>query len=104
MIHARKDYNRMQDPALADPSLVAPGSTPIGADEPVCLFRAQDKHFIEVLKAYRHLVNTDYKSDNDEAMRIINSIDSHIALAKKWQEVHGSKTPDLAREEAATHQ
>ena len=98
MIHARKDYNRMQDPALADPSLLGPGATPIAQDEPVCLFRAQDKHFIEVLKAYRHLVNTDYKSDNDEAMRIINSIDEHIARAKEWQAEHGCKTPDLAKE------
>jgi hypothetical protein len=43
MIHARTDYNRIQDPALDDPSLLSPGSTPIAADEPVFLLRASDR-------------------------------------------------------------
>lgn len=38
MIHARPDYNRFQDPAIDDPSLLGEGSTPIRVDEPVMLF------------------------------------------------------------------
>lgn len=79
MIHARDDYNRMQDP-----------EGKIGADEPVCLFRAQDKHFIGVLKAYRDLVNSEPPTEG-----MLESIDAHIALAEQWQAEHGSKVPDL---------
>lgn len=43
MIHARSDYNRIQDPAVDDPSLLSEGSTPIGVDEPVFLLRAKDQ-------------------------------------------------------------
>jgi hypothetical protein len=43
MIHARKDYNRIQDPAVTNPALLAPGATPIAEDEPVFLLRAQDE-------------------------------------------------------------
>lgn len=42
MKHLRKDYDRIQDPAIADPSLLAPGCKPIAEDEPVFLLRAQD--------------------------------------------------------------
>lgn len=34
---------RIQDPGLADSTLLAPGTTPIAADEPVFLLRASDK-------------------------------------------------------------
>ena len=40
MIHARVDYNRIQDPALENPSLLAGNSKPIASDEPVFLLRA----------------------------------------------------------------
>lgn len=94
MKHARDDYNRMQDPALADPSLLGPGSTPIGEDEPVCLFRCQDVHFIPVLRAYRQMVNTG-GGDHDKAMTVIRSIDAHIVRAEAWTDSHPQKLPDL---------
>lgn len=78
----------MQDPALSDPSLLGEGSTPIAEDEPVCLFRAQDKHFIAVLNFYRDLTW-------DESREIADSVNRHIERAKRWQSVNGTKTPDL---------
>lgn len=50
MIHARADYNRIQDPAVQNPSLLTPGSRPIGQDEPVFLLRAQDVSAAETLR------------------------------------------------------
>lgn len=88
MIHARADYNRMQDPALNDPSLLGEGSTPIAEDEPVVLFRAQDKHFIAILGFYRDLTW-------DESRDIADSVNRHIERARQWQSVNGCKTPDL---------
>lgn len=49
MKHAREDYNRFQDPALSDSSLLGKGGTPILKDEPVFLLRAQDKHASKLL-------------------------------------------------------
>lgn len=91
MIHARKDYNRFQDPALDDPSLLSEGSTPIGADEPVMLFRAQDRHFIPLLEAYARLLCADSKAGSD----IVYAVEQHIEQARKWQRNHATKTPDL---------
>ena len=76
MKHAREDYDRIQDPA---------GKIP--ADEPVFLFRAQDKHFEEVLRHYRELVWLD-KGDQ----RIIDATTDHMALARQWPI---KKAPDL---------
>lgn len=42
MKHARRDYDRIQDPGLQNPDLVAPGSSPISQDEPVFLLRGSD--------------------------------------------------------------
>ena len=52
MIHARSDYDRIQDPAVNDPSLLSEGSTPIGEDEPVFLIRAKDKYAVMCLQAW----------------------------------------------------
>lgn len=76
MRHARADYNRIQDPAGKIPE-----------NEPVMLFRAQDKHFIKVLEYYKQLVKDD-KGD----YRIPVAVDEHIHLAKQWP---FQKAPDL---------
>ena len=76
MIHARKDYNRIQDPAGLIPE-----------NEPVILFRAQDKHFDRVLRFYRDIV----KTDNGDP-RIITAINEHLILADAWPK---KKAPDL---------
>jgi len=77
MLHAREDYQRIQDP-----------ENKIGALEPVLLFRAQDKHFIGVLRYYQSLVG---KGD------MYDCIDRHINIATQWQEHHGTKEPDLKK-------
>ena len=82
----------MQDPALADTSLLSPGSTPIAQAEPVCLFRAQDKHFIGVLTSYAVLL----EDDPATTPGMLASVNAHIELATAWQALNGSKTPDLA--------
>jgi hypothetical protein len=97
MKHARADYQRIQDPALEDPSLLAPGSTAISEDEPVMLFRAKDKHFCAVLEHYwRLLVN-----DPDAKPDIARYVAGHMGTALAWQEKNGCKTPDLPRKGGA---
>jgi len=76
MIHARADYNRIQDPAGLIPE-----------NEPVMLFRAQDKHFDRVLRFYRDIVD----ADNGDP-RIITAINDHLLLSDAWPK---KKAPDL---------
>lgn len=76
MKHAREDYNRFQDPENKIPE-----------DEPVMLFRAQDKHFISVLEYYRNLVVED-----DPGNPIVELVEAHIELARKWPV---RKVPDI---------
>jgi hypothetical protein len=96
MIHARRDYQRLNlDPALADPSLLSPGSTPIAEDEPVMLFRAQDKHFLTVLSEYAALITRDPYIPQRQASAMTATIHEHIARATAWQQKHGCKSPDL---------
>ena len=92
MIHARYDYNRIQDPALEDRNLLPDGSsTPIGADEPVMLFRAQDRFFVEMLDEYHKRLRGAGKDDMARAVEL------QIQRAKRWQEKNGCKTPDLPK-------
>lgn len=63
MIHAREDYNRIQDPAVEDHTLLGKGSTPIGVNEPVFLVRAQDKHAYKAVLAYTEAISQDPNVD-----------------------------------------
>jgi hypothetical protein len=81
MKHARSDYDRIQDPAGLIPE-----------NEPVLLFRAQDKHFIKVARFYQMLV----EEDDDGDMRIVTAIDDHLVRARNWPV---RKTPDMPRSE-----
>ena len=76
MKHARADYDRIQDPAGLIP-----------ADEPVMLFRAQDKHFDRVLRFYRDILSLD-RGDP----KIIAAIDEHLIRADAWPV---KKRPDM---------
>jgi hypothetical protein len=90
VLHARSDYNRIQDPALTDPSLLSPGSTPIGADEPVFLIRAQDLCAGEAVRRYADLAEAmGAASDLVEAAR------AHADRIGAWQSVHPAKVPDV---------
>ncbi len=79
MLHARPDYNRIQDPAGLIPE-----------NEPVFLLRGQDTVAPDVVYIW--------------ALRAeLAGADPHIILAardqadamRKWQSEHGSKIPDM---------
>lgn len=132
MIHARKDYNRFQEPkelmetiyalaaklqsgTLADDNELAEidktigdlnarykvpseGFTPIGEDEPVFLFRAQDVHFKGILNDYIKRLNADfalYGGDQESHDRMVSATDGQIARALAWERAHDVKTPDM---------
>ena len=79
MIHARDDYNRIQDPA----GLIA-------EDEPVFLLRAKDKFAPEVVAYWASLLQREGTQPEmaDMAMQ-------HSRAMKDWQHINGKKTPDL---------
>lgn len=79
MIHARSDYNRIQDPA----GLIA-------EDEPVFLLRAKDKLAPAILEAWARALE-DAGGDKD----MVNMAFDHAELMRSWQETNGSKVPDL---------
>ena len=70
---------------------IAEGSTPIGEDEPVMLFRAQDKHFTGVLEDYRVRL----ARDPEVSLGMPSLVRSHIGLAEIWQLGNGVKAPDV---------
>lgn len=79
MLHARPDYNRIQDPAGK-----------IGDDEPVFLLRAQDLAMVETLEAYVTAAARVGAKDN-----VFKAVNQHIARVKKWQRENPTKAPDL---------
>lgn len=101
MKHAREDYQRRfgHDPALDDPTLLSEGSTPIGEDEPVCLFRAQDRNFVLLLRGYESLLKHQGHDvvDREANRRIIESVNAHIGVASLWQQNNPDKVkaPDV---------
>jgi hypothetical protein len=93
--HARSDYNRIQDPAVKDPSLLGEGCTPIGEDEPVFLVRAKD--------IYAPHMCLDYAARMDAIgnVEMAESARRQANLMFEWQQRHGSKAPDLPKPVAA---
>lgn len=83
---------RFQDPALEDPSLLSPGSSPIAADETVMLFRAKDVLFLSVLLHY--MLQLEIASADKH---MIKTLDQFIRTARDWQEKnkHLVKVPDI---------
>ena len=82
MKHARKDYDRIQDPAGLIPK-----------DEPVFLIRAQDK---VGATAVHHWADLAAFAGAD--IRIVESARQQAAEMLKWHEAHGSKIPDMPQE------
>lgn len=82
MIHARKDYDRIQDPE---------GKIP--ADEPVFLLRAQDKVAPETVYLWAVAAK---KAGADE--EIVEHAFDHADLMLDWQKKHGCKVPDMPKE------
>lgn len=118
MKHARQDYNRIQDPALTDPSLLSEGSTPIGEDEPVFLLRGQDKLAADIVDAYasrlaEERINEEYNAADLEAEELSpeEAAKSRATASNLWEmEIicreqaskmrmwKGQKTPDIPNE------
>ena len=80
MIHARKDYNCIQDPrAIPSAKSSTPNPHAIPRDEPVFLLRAQDPLFDMMLTTYAmgaQLIGCD--------PRMIQSVIAHRELARLW--------------------
>lgn len=76
MKHARADYNRFQDPE---------GKIP--ADEPVMLFRGQDKHAATIVRHYARLVEVDGGDPE-----VVKACRAHADLMDAWPK---KKSPDL---------
>ena len=93
MKHARKDYDRIQDPALGDPSLLGEGCSPIAEDEPVFLIRAKDKHFVPMVIDYITRTVKDPGGD----LQTAEALSKHVVGALRWQEANGTKTADMPR-------
>lgn len=79
MIHARPDYNRIQDPAGK-----------IGADEPVFLVRAQDKSAPETLRFW---ADENIRNDGDPAASRL--AEQWADKMEDWQRANGAKPADL---------
>ena len=96
MIHARNDYNRIQDPAVNDPSLLSEGSTPIGEDEPVFLIRARDLLGPETVRAWADAyVKLGALCDPVTHQAVIEWADR----MEEWQNENECKAPDTPRSE-----
>ena len=79
MKHARKDYDRIQDPAGLIPQ-----------DEPVFLIRGQDEVGPEVLRCWATLAEL-AGADRE----IISKVMDHAEAMERWQIQHRRKIPDL---------
>jgi hypothetical protein len=81
MRHARKDYDRIQDPAGL-----------IGKDEPVFLLRAKD---VNAPMTLRHWVGLARESGADHVM--LEAVGKHAEAMEDWQRKNGSKVADTPR-------
>lgn len=79
MIHARKDYDRIQDPSGLIPE-----------DEPVMLFRGQDVLAPVLLAKYADLLR-----QHSAAPEMIAAVLSQEQLMRKWQLNRKCKLPDM---------
>lgn len=82
MKHARKDYNRIQDPANLIPE-----------DEPVFLIRAIDMAGPATLEDWATRV--EYLGASPD---IVQAARSHANAMRAYQAVNGAKIPDMPQE------
>lgn len=80
MLHARTDYQPIQDPR----------ENGIGEDEPVMLFRAKDAFAPLVLRAYADIIRQ--RADDPE---MVQAVLRHAERMEEWQKVNGKQTPDV---------
>lgn len=85
MLHARKDYDAIQDPREG------PGR--IADDEPVFILRAKDVNAPQVVRYWAA------RAEGSGADRdMIMAVERHADRMEEWQEKNGSKVPDTPRE------
>lgn len=82
MKHARKDYERIQDPAGLIPE-----------DEPVFLIRGKDVAGPMAVDAWADIAESVGASES-----IVAHARSHAKEMRAYQAVHGSKIPDMPKE------
>lgn len=80
MIHAREDYNRIQDPAGK-----------IGTEEPVFLLRAQDMTAPAIVRAWA----TEQKKYVHADQKAIALAEAHADRMEQWQRDHGCKLANV---------
>jgi len=78
MIHAREDYNRIQDPAGK-----------IGEDEPVFLLRAKDKCAPDAVRKWAELCK---ETGNKHMAQIAYDWANRMEI---WAGSNGAKNPDM---------
>lgn len=83
MRHARKDYERFQDPEGKIPN-----------DEPVFLLRAKDKYAAEAVLAYSQLILEDIQS-TPEARKCAQRAWTWAEEMRAYGERVGVKSPDI---------
>lgn len=83
MKHARKDYDRIQDPSNLIPE-----------DEPVMLFRAQDMYAPDALKAYAEHIRHDMQA-TPEALAVADRVMEWAHQMEQYALNHIAKSPDL---------
>lgn len=79
MLHAREDYNRIQDPEGKIPE-----------DEPVFLLRAQDVNAPEVVENWAFA--NELRGGDPKLSELARA---HAVRMREWQHLHGCKAPDL---------
>ncbi len=79
MIHARDDYNRIQDPLCKIPT-----------DEPVFLLRAQDINAPETLEFWANLAEK-----NNASPELVELVRNHAKAMLDWQRTKKCKVPDM---------
>jgi len=79
MIHGRKDYNRIQDPAHK-----------IGRSEPVFLIRAKDRAAAFAIEAYAI-----FAERQGATAEFLNNVKGWAQVVRTWQEQNLTKVPDL---------
>ena len=82
MIHARKDYNRIQDPGGK-----------IGEDEPVFMVRAKDELAPKIMEYWATLWES--MGDSLENTEMADMVREHAKLSREWQKKNGCKRADL---------
>jgi len=83
MLHARADYNRIQDPENKIPQ-----------NEPVFLLRGKDKFAPELLLRWAHKLRL--SGGQPEVARLV---EDHAQKMMEWQKINECHIPDMTQEQ-----